>query len=272
MRHFIKGENLGLMICRQIVSNEWIHALCTNAIIDDSCVSNKTRERGYILPLWVYSDALTHVEKRRPNLDPNILSKIQKTVPDITPESLFDYIYAVLHSPAYRTRYAEFLKSDFPRIPYPSDPKIFHALAEKGAILRGLHLMDSPALDARITTYPVPGDHGVIKPRFTPDAAPAQAGAHREGGAMDSGLRRNDDKDVTGKVLINETQYFGGVPETAWNFYIGGYQPAQKWLKDRKGRCLSAEDIRHWQRVIVALAETGRVMQDIDGIDFLPQV
>ena len=73
-----------------------------------------------------------------------------------------------------------------------------------------------------------------------------------------------------GKVWINETQYFGGAPQVAWEFYIGGHQPAQKWPKDRKGRKLSIDDIRHWQRVIVALTETDKIMRKIDGIDFLP--
>lgn len=102
--------------------------------------------------------------------------------------------------------------------------------------------MESEKLNDIITTYPVDGDHEVKKPRF--------------------------DK---GKVWINETQYFGNVPEVAWNFYIGGYQPAQKWLKDRKGRKLTFDDIRHWQRIIVALAETDKIVKKIDKIDFLPK-
>lgn len=142
----------------------------------------------------------------------------------------------------HRERYTEFLKIDFPRIPYPSNPNTFHALAEKGKTLRGLHLMENAVLDKPITTYPVDGDHEVIKPRF-------------EGG----------------KVCINVTQYFGNVPESAWNFYIGGYQPAQKWLKDRRGRNLTIDDIRHYQRIIVALTETDKIMKEIDQIDFLPK-
>ena len=73
-----------------------------------------------------------------------------------------------------------------------------------------------------------------------------------------------------GSIWINDDQYFGGVPEIAWNFYIGGYQPAQKWLKGHRGRSLSIEDIMHYQRIIVALTETHRIMQEIDTIKFLP--
>lgn len=195
-----------------------------------------------VFPLYLYYSEMGVAETRTPNLDPKIYAQIKKIVPDVTPEALFDYIYSVLHSPSYRQRYAEFLKSDFPRIPYPKDKKTFHTLAGKGAELRDLHLMESPALDKPITTYPVDGDHEVIKPRY-------------EGG----------------KVWINITQYFGNVPEVAWSFFIGGYQPAQKWLKDRRGRNLSIDDIRHYQRIIVALTETDRIMKEIDEIDFLSQ-
>lgn len=269
MRHFIEGKNLGLCTTRQVeIGRGYEHALVTNQLMTHHTVSMK--EVNYIFPLWVYGDESEGIEKKRLNFEADIYGRIKKAA-DATPETLFDYIYAVLHSPAYRARYAEFLKSDFPRIPYPKDKKTFHALAEKGAELRGLHLMESPVLDKPITTWPVPGGHEVKAIRFTSDVTPAKAGVHRGSGAMDSGLRRNDGERASGKVFINETQYFGGVPETAWNFYIGGYQPAQKWLKDRKGRALTADDIRHWQRIIIALAETGRIMNEIGEIAFLPE-
>lgn len=239
--HLIKGRNVGIVTCRQIATNKWCHSFIANNLVDDSYISNKSKERTYIFPLYRYETMLSDVEERTPNLDEKIYAKIKKAVPDITPESLFDYIYAVLHAPAYRERYKEFLKSDFPRIPYPADGKTFYTLAEKGAKLRALHLMESPALDNRITTYPVDGSHEVIKPIY---------------------------KD--GNVWINDDQYFGNVPEIAWTFYIGGYQPAQKWLKDRRGRNLSIDDIMHYQRIIVALTETHRIMQEIDTIKFLP--
>jgi predicted helicase len=189
------------------------------------------------------------VERHAANLDQKIYAAIKKIVSDVQPQSLFDYIYAVLHSHVYRGRYPEFLKSEFPRIPYPKEKKPFHVLAAKGAELRGLHLMESPALDDLFTAYPVNRNHEVAALRWEPTKG----------------------KSNLGRVWINPTQYFDKVPFVAWEFYIGGYQPAQKWLKDRKGRKLSSDELLHWQRIIVALAETDRVMAEIDKIDFLPK-
>lgn len=239
--NYLHGENLGLQIGRQgqvVGSMQWNLCFASRSIIDFNLFY---RGGSLSFPLYRYESLLNNVEQKVPNLDEKIYTKIKKKVPDVTPESLFDYIYAVLHAPAYRERYAEFLKSDFPRIPYPADSKTFHALAEKGAELRALHLMESTALDNFITIYPVDGDHAVDKPVY---------------------------KD--GNVYINADQYFGNVPEIAWNFYIGGYQPAQKWLKDRRGRNLSIDDIMHYQRIIVALTETDKIMKEIDTIKFLP--
>lgn len=161
---------------------------------------------------------------RKSNLDEAILQKISRGlglgfVPEKTegdkstfaPIDLLDYIYAVLHSPAYREKYKEFLKIDFPRVPYPTDKSTFWQLAELGGKLRQIHLLESPVVNKLITQYPQSGDNVVTKPKFT----------------------KRDGKSV-GDVYINDTQYFAGVPEVAWNFYIGGYQPAQKWLKDRQ--------------------------------------
>ncbi|MBL0324243.1 MAG: N-6 DNA methylase [Cytophagaceae bacterium] len=151
------------------------------------------------------------------------------------PIDLLDYIYAVLHSPAYREKYKEFLKIDFPRVPYPEDAAKFWQLVKLGGEIRQLHLLESAAVNKFITKYPIDGSNVVAKPVFK-----------------------------EGKVYINDTQYFDQVPLTAWEFYIGGYQPAQKWLKDRKDRELSFEDIQHYQKIIVALTETDRLMKEID--------
>jgi predicted helicase len=166
------------------------------------------------------------------------------------PIDILDYIYAVLHSPSYREQYKEFLKIDFPRVPYPTDADKFWKLVELGGKLRELHLLESPTVNEFITEYHGDGDNVVGKPRF-------------EVSLLEEGLR-----EVTqiGRVHINENQYFDNVPETAWNFYIGGYQPAQKWLKDRKDRELNFEDILHYQKIIVALTETSRIMGEIDEV------
>uniref|UniRef100_UPI0028BECAC8 type ISP restriction/modification enzyme n=1 Tax=Sphingobium sp. TaxID=1912891 RepID=UPI0028BECAC8 len=148
---------------------------------------------------------------------------------------VFDYVYGVLYSPGYRQAYAEFLKIDFPRIPFPASPEGFRAISEAGEALRRLHLMEDAAIGA--TPYPFHGDGDSVidKPRYE-----------------------------AGRVWINADQYFENVPAIAWDFPIGGYQPAQKWLKDRKGRALSYDDIRHYQRIIKILAETDRLMRQIE--------
>ena len=161
------------------------------------------------------------------------------------PIDILDYIYAVLHSPTYREKYKEFLKIDFPRVPYPKDAATFWQLVKLGGEIRQIHLLESPVVEQFITQYPVDGDNEVVKPRFVPSPL-GKAGV--------------------GAVYINETQYFDNVPEVAWNFYIGGYQPAQKWLKDRKGRTIEFDDILHYQKIIVALNETDRIMREIDKV------
>ncbi|MBW7911356.1 MAG: DNA methyltransferase [Alphaproteobacteria bacterium] len=239
MKHMLY-KNIGLITARSNKSGRPDHFFISKHISEAKAGENSTQ--SCLMPLYRYESLMGDIQQKVPNFDEKTYAKIKKTISGLTPEGLFDYIYSVLHAPTYRQRYAEFLKSDFPRIPYPENSKTFQALAEKGAELRALHLMESPALDNFITTYPVDGDHTVGKPVYK-----------------------------GGNVYINADQYFGNVPEIAWNFYIGGYQPAQKWLKDRKGRNLSIDDIVHYQRVIVALTETHRIMQEIDSIKFLPE-
>lgn len=170
------------------------------------------------------------------------------------PIDILDYIYAVLHSPTYREKYKEFLKIDFPRVPFPRRDvehgvSTFWQLVKLGGELRQIHLLESPVVDKYITQYPVSGDNVVSMPKYFPIPKNEITGA------------------IQGYVYINDTQYFANVPLTAWSFYIGGYQPAQKWLKDRKGRTLDYEDILHYQKIIVALTETDRIMKEIDKIE-----
>ena len=156
---------------------------------------------------------------------------------EFAPIDILDYIYAVLHSPTYREKYKEFLKIDFPRVPYPKDKDTCWQLVKLGGEIRQIHLLESPVVEKYITEYPIDGDNVVTQLRYE-----------------------------NGNVYINNTQYFAHVPEIAWNFYIGGYQPAQKWLKDRKGRKLEFDDILHYQKIIVALTETDRLMKEIDSV------
>jgi predicted helicase len=188
--------------------------------------------KSYKFPMYIYSED----GAKGVNFERDIVSKIEEVVGKIKPEEIFDYIYAVLHSPKYREKYKEFLKIDFPRVPYPEDKKEFQKLVKLGGELRELHLMESDKLNKLITTYPEGGNNEVGKVVY---------------------------KD--GNVYINNNQYFGKVPEIAWNFYIGGYQPTQKWLKDRKGRKLTNAEIEHYQKIIIALVETDKIMKQIDS-------
>ena len=155
------------------------------------------------------------------------------------PEDVFYYAYAVFHSPTYRERYAEFLKIDFPRLPLTSDVNLFAALVKLGAELASLHLMKSPKLSNFITTFDIEDGNDVAR-----------------------GYPKYDD--AKRRVFINKTQYFGGVSQDIWDFHIGGYRVAEKWLKDRRARKLTYEDLTHYQKIVVALAETMRIMTAID--------
>lgn len=151
---------------------------------------------------------------------------------------VFHYIYAILYSPTYRSRYAEFLKIDFPRLPLTSNVELFHQLCELGKELVSLHLLEASVLNKPITKFKGKGDNVVAK---------------------------GHPKYQDGVVLVNASQGFEGVPNDVWEFHIGGYQVCDKWLKDRRERELSEEDIAHYQKIIVALKETIRLMGEVDA-------
>ena len=229
-------------------------------LVDKSVTSSL--DNSYVFPLYVYQNAeQISFEKRSiryPNLDLKIVSEVAEKlslsfIPDhelpeagedatFTPLDLLDYIYAVLHSPNYRKKYKEFLKIDFPRIPYPEDQETFWKLVKLGGELRSIHLMESFELNKSDLTLDG-GDN------LTVDKI---------------GKKSYDEKNQ--RVYINDEVYFEGVPKLAWEFYIGGYQPAQKWLKDRKGRTLDYNDVKHYMKIIKALIETDRIMQEIDKV------
>ena len=259
MRHFLQGGNVGLVVARQTTDDDWSGVQISDHIIDNR-YHFTYRGIPSQFPLYLYPDAkqqnIDGQQNRVPNLNQDIVQTITnrlglRSVPErvdndadtLAPIDLLDYIYAVLHSPSYRERYKEFLKTDFPRVPYPTDKNLFGKLVILGGELRALHLMESPALAQLVTGYPASGDNIVSQLQY----------------------QITDAKNRTGKVNINQTQYFEDVPEIAWNFYIGGYQPAQKWLKDRKGRTLDHNDILHYQKIIVVLVETDRIMREIDS-------
>ena len=254
MHHMLAGENLGLCTNRE-VNDEFHHVLCSRDLINDCTVSLQTKERTYLFLLYLYpaeGEMQFDGGYRRPNLNQEFIKAVSdrlglKFIEDgrgdfeqtFGPEDIFNYAYAVFHSPTYRTCYAEFLKIDFPRLPLTTDKGLFKALTEKGAELVALHLMESATLNNLITGYPVTGSNELDKVTY-------------------------DDNNQ--RVYINKDQYFEGVPPEVWNFHIGGYQVCQKWLKDRKGRTLAYDELTHYQKVIVALKETIRLMAEINEI------
>ncbi|REG77530.1 type ISP restriction/modification enzyme [Algoriphagus antarcticus] len=296
MKHLFSKDNIALTAVRRSRENRIVIPFISKNIIDKCIIS--TLDNANIFPLYLYSDSQLSLDStvtRTPNLDMKIVKQIAKGlglsfVPEKTdtgevcsadgaevtaayrqyfaPIDLLDYIYAVLHSPTYREKYKEFLKIDFPRVPYPDDAEKFWKLVQLGGELRALHLMESPSLNDYITEYPIGGDNEVEKPVFViaREERPKQSVSDNEITSDKPDLPGFENLEGLGRVYINTEQYFDKVPEVAWNFYIGGYQPAQKWLKDRKGRTLEFEDILHYQKIIKALVETERVMGEIDGV------
>lgn len=253
-KHLLHQDNISLITIKKSRNeNVWNCIGVSNRIISEPTTITSL-DGNYSFPLYLYPDTNVQLstdqqQERIPNLNKEIVADIAKglgltftnekedTADTFAPIDILDYIFAVLHSPSYREKYKEFLKIDFPRVPYPTDVEVFWKLVELGGQIRELHLLESKKVEDLITSYPVGGSNIVGKPVF---------------------------KD--GKVYINETQYFDHVPELAWNFYIGGYQPAQKWLKDRKDRELDFDDVLHYQKMIVALTETDRLMREIDKV------
>ncbi|MCD6198215.1 MAG: N-6 DNA methylase [Deltaproteobacteria bacterium] len=246
MRHMMR-ENLGMISNRQ-VNGDFRHALCTNYIINDCTVSLETRERSYLFSLYLYPDPVQkdlfkHLEEskeREANINPKVFSALAKAYKtDSEPEDIFYYIYAVLYSNIYRTEYAEFLKTDFPRIPFTKDERLFHKLRECGKLLVDLHLMQSPMLDLPIAKFQGTGDKRIEKIKY--------------------------DKKLS-CVYINKHQYFEGIQENIWQYRIGGYQVLSKWLKDRKGKVLSLDDVKHYCKITTAIQSTISIQKNIDEI------
>jgi hypothetical protein len=269
MRHQLAGHNLALVCLRQTRRNEEGTFFVCRHLINKDAVS--LFDIGTVFPLFLYEEKITHdngqkeigfaqAQSKRPNFGNNFLKIIETALRlpkddahflpvGLTPEDIFHYIYAVFHSPGYRTRYAEFLKIDFPRVPLPGSLDLFRDLAKLGGELVALHLLESPLLDTPRTEFV--GANGVVsKVTYTPD----------HGGTVwiDGG--------GTKKAPKPGSSGFRPVPENVWNFHIGGYQVCEKWLKDRKGRTLSTDDIAHYHKIVIALTETIRLMAEIDEV------
>lgn len=263
MANYLRGPNIGLLAPKANRDAEFAHAFVTDRPSEAIFLSGTTGSNAMNLPLYLYpDDDAEQVDafasrQRSLNLDPKLYAAIcaaasidpaDQAGPDgsfrtatgdarSSEVKVFDYIYGVLHAPNYRETFAEFLKIDFPRIPYPASPEIFRAVSEKGEQLRRLHLMEPAAIGDTSYLYHGEGDDVVA-----------------------AGYPKFED----GKVRINADQYFDAVPPVAWTFHIGGYQPAQKWLKDRRGRALTWDDIGHYQKIVEILIETDRIIKEIE--------
>ncbi|NLV41921.1 MAG: DNA methyltransferase [Candidatus Hydrogenedentes bacterium] len=264
-RHMLAGENLGLGTTRSVeIGRGWEHVFCTRYLIQHHTVSIK--EVNYLFPLYLYvdhGDAAEDLEemaareearaygiRRRANLSAGFVEEVAGRVKlafvgdgtgdlkkTFGPEDVFDYLYAVLHSPAYRARYAPFLRMDFPRVPVTSDRKLFAALVGLGRRLRGLHLLETAAEGG--ASFPVAGDNTVAAVRYT---------------------------EALGRVHINDAQYFEGVSPAVWNFHVGGYQVCEKWLKDRRRRALDYDEITRYLQIVAALGATLALTSQIDTV------
>jgi hypothetical protein len=249
MRHMLGRENLGL-ICTRQTKDQWGVLVTRNVAAHKTCGAY---DINFLFPLYVVpeSDELDMGRAgSRTSFSPSVIRRLgdvlgmqiekQSGLPTgLAPEAMFHYAYAVFHSPGYRSRYAEFLKIDFPRLPLTGNLELFRALARLGGELTALHLLESPRLNQPITEFISGRNPEVEKVSWSRDT-----------------------------VWVDKAQSAGfrGVGEDVWKFHIGGYQVCEKWLKDRKGRSLSKDDIAHYHKIVVALSESIRLMKEIDEV------
>ena len=260
-RNFLGGDNIGLITTRQ-TRDEW-GCFATQSINGHKACASY--DISYTFPLYIYpteqeiASGLYAAGDREPNLAPSFTDDLaQRTglrfVSDgpgdlqvtFGPEDVFHYIYAVFHSPTYRERYDQFLRADFPRVPPPGDATMFRELAGLGRQLVDAHLLRPDAVSDSPASFPVPGDN-TVAPGY-PKYAPPDNG-----------------HDQAGRVYINSSQYFAGITPQVWQYRIGGYQPMDKWLKDRRRRALSPyDDLQHYRRMVAAIAQTIELMPQVD--------
>lgn len=249
MAHYLH-DNVGLLTTKGVKDKTYRHIFIGNAMSEAIFLSGTTATNAMNIPLYLYQQDADQNWIKTPNLDLDVVHTIAEKLQlryqadkgdrtdqsTLCPVDLLDYVYAVLHSKRYCADHNDFLKLDFPRVPYPQHTETFWTLVDLGHQLRQLHLMQDPTLTLR-THYPERGDNLVEQYIYQDE-----------------------------KIHINDQQYFSNVPEQVWNFYIGGYQPAQKWLKDRKGQILQFEDIRHYQKILSTLEKTDSLMDAIDTV------
>lgn len=232
-QHLIAHDNLALIASKQQSSFPFQHVFVTRHISDLNSISAQSKEQSYVFPLYLYKDG-----ERQVNMNNKVLERMATAIAETPgPEAVFDYVYAVLHSPRYRQRYRELLRLGFPRIPYPDGKEQFEELRALGCQLRSLHLLEllPQGMNDLGVVYLGEGDDVVKQPQWR-----------------------------DGAVWINPEKRFQGIAEEEWKYYIGGYQPLQKWLQYREGRQLSSDDVIHYERMAYAVRQTLWLMQQID--------
>ena len=251
MKHFISRDknNIALVTTRQLTSVQFNHSFVTDKVSDMCLISNKGRESNYFFPLYLYPTGipqgqLFHKEttqtERILNLTAEFLEAIKASLgTEPTPEEIFYYIYALLFSPTYRKRYEEFLKIDFPRVPLPSNYEVFKQLSDFGKELVDLHLLKHSDLEKTEVGFPNSGSNKVEKVGYAEEGQ---------------------------RVFINKEQYFEGIPKEVWEYRIGAYRVMEKYLKDRKGRKLSLDEINHYMKVAKAIQLTIELQEKIDSV------
>ena len=257
MRH-LRQDNLALCVCRVVSNPVWQHALITDKITENRYVSNRGSESGHVFPLYLYPDPeeLELATERSLNLKPDFLKAfserlaLPQTAPSglpegVSPEEILAYLYAILYSPTYRERYYDFLKHGYPRIPLPREVEHFRKLSALGGELIDWHLLKPSQSQIDPTGSGRPPRH-----RFEGEGEGVVSQARYEAGG----------------VWINPTQHFTAVPIEVWDYEVGAHQVCEKWLKDRKGSVLSRDEVRQYRNILVAVAETLRLMEEIDEL------
>ncbi len=253
MKHLLE-ENIALVTTRKIPASQDFSAFVADSIGDIHSIG----DQNYYFPLYLYQETNTSKKKSNPgnymlifdekekykikipNFRQEILRRINDTYKkQVSPEEIFNYIYAILYAPSFREEYNEFLKIDFPRIPFTKDYKLFKKLSALGNELIELHLLKSPILKNSFVKFSIKGTDRVDKVIY---------------------------EEKTKQVYINENQYFEGIPKELWKYYIGSYQVLEKWLKDRRSRALSLDEIDHYLTIAVAIKETIELQDKISKI------
>ena len=254
MQNFIDNENVGLMFSRQVTLNNYKHVFISNKVTESVMISNKPSERCYLAPLYSYNNVKIEEQsfitnekvnaytESYPNVNFNenfieFISNKYLSLP--TPEEILGYIYAVLYSRNYRDKFNEFLKEDFPRVPFVEDENQFMELAKLGTELIEVHLLKKGYYESSLGRYPIDGDNNVDK------------------------IKYDNENNL---LYINKKQYFDNIPEEVWNMEIGAFKVLDKWLKYRRGRNLSFGDIDHFQKVVRSIDDTIHIMDKIDQL------